>query len=771
MIFKDLEGLKDYLIEDQKKATISPVRFINVETMAMWVEAKKIVLSLCDRGLFLSDFCESDDTTPNIKRIMSKLKSFDKTTLVVPLSEYLRIKPELALSTILKLLSTEYKNNDNGFMRIYFLMYRMKDILRTVPNDDPRRQNAISYLVTSEESDYSLTIIQDDLDVSIAGNEIYGFKNYLEYWEQNPDKPLILHTKNAIYFEDNNFFDNVQVISNSYDLLRLRYNLPSCFKSALGDIAFWNALAKVITEQGDFESACKYVFNTNRFTVDIFEFWNRYTDFEQLLLLMWMKTQNSRSYIISCAAKASNVEEFIELIFIAIIDHLYEPSYPDIYFERKKILKLMRIVGIPKVFWERLKGLNLLDCLKCLTDITDIEKKAIFKILQEVENYNESFAYISVLKMVYSDLANYLSTEDSCISRINSELGEYFSEYKWLKVVNKLTYSFNEKVKAYARTKGELVYQLKTRREVINELYDNDTAILFVDGMGVEYIDYLSYLFSDLPEKDYSVTYNLGYCHLPTITEINKDFLSDRNILGSNYALDELKHSTFLYPLNITKEFDEIKKLKDSVLNAFNGKIKKIIIASDHGTSRLAVLVRETPYDNKIKKDGLTLFRYGRYCKGVEFEQELDTTIAYDGHLIFADYSRFEQKGSPSDEIHGGASMEEWIIPVVCIEKLGVKKKQEKVIINLLTPIVTPEIGTGKVTVNISIKGRGCCNLHMMVNGQPISYINNNGVYSFEYTPLKNETEFKVKIIDDMMLGEVVVQVKQKIAKNKNFDI
>lgn len=56
-------------------------------------------------------------------------------------------------------------------------MYRMKDILRNVPSDDPRRQNTILYLNTSEESDYSLTIIQDDIKVSIHGNEIYGFKN------------------------------------------------------------------------------------------------------------------------------------------------------------------------------------------------------------------------------------------------------------------------------------------------------------------------------------------------------------------------------------------------------------------------------------------------------------------------------------------------------------------------------------------------------------------------------------------------------------------
>lgn len=512
MVFKDLESLKEYLIEDQKKATINPVRFINVETMEMWVEAKKIVLSLCDRSLFLSDFCESDDTTPNIRRITSKLKSFDKTTLVAPLSEYLRIKPEVAQSTILKLLSTEYSNNDNGKTRIYFLMYRMKDILRTIPNDDPRRNDAISYLITSEESDYSLTIIQDDLDVSLAGNEIYGFKSYLEYWEQNPDKPLILHTKNAIYFEDNNFFDNVKVISNSYDLLRLRYNIPSSFSVKLGNNSLWNDLAKVVTEQGDFESACKHVFNSNRYTIDIFEFWNRYSDFQRWLLLLWMKIQTSKSYIISCANKAKNVDEFIELVFVEIFDYLSTSAYSEVYSERKQLLKKMNISSIPKLFWDRINALSLMDALKCLTDLTDVEKKTVFTILQRVENYDLSREYINVLETVYPDLAEYLGA-DSLFANINGEISQYFSEYKWLKIINKLTESFNEKVKSYARTKGELVYQLQTRREIINNLYDDETAILFVDGLGAEYIDYIAYLFSDLSENDYAISYNAGYCH------------------------------------------------------------------------------------------------------------------------------------------------------------------------------------------------------------------------------------------------------------------
>ena len=83
MTFTSIEKLKEYLIEDQNRATISPIRFINVETMVVWSEVKKVVLSLCDKSLFLSDFCEGEDTTPNIRRALSRLKTYDKTVCVV----------------------------------------------------------------------------------------------------------------------------------------------------------------------------------------------------------------------------------------------------------------------------------------------------------------------------------------------------------------------------------------------------------------------------------------------------------------------------------------------------------------------------------------------------------------------------------------------------------------------------------------------------------------------------------------------------------------
>lgn len=772
MTFTTIEELKEYLVLDQIKATISPIRFINVETMEVWSKVKKVVLSLCDKSILLSDLCADEDTTPNIRRMLSRLKMCDKTVCVVPLSEYLRIKPEMALSTINRVFSTEYVNNEDGKLKIYFLMYRMKDILRNIPNDDPRRQNTIMYLNTSEESDYSLTIIQDDIKVSLHGNEIYGFKKYLQYWEQNPDKPLILHTQNAIYFEENNFFDNVMVIANAFALLKYRYSLSNKFEYEMGTKENWNFLAKAITREGDFESACKAVFHTNKYDIDLFGQWNTFDEHKKWLFWLWAKTQNPVWYISICANNAKTFAQFQNELFDYIMRCLSNPAYVKLYTERRNVLRLMQISALPTNFLSNISQLSETDALKCLTDLTYVEKKAIFDLVKAI-GYKRREECYEILKQVYPDLYYYfVGNITNNPANMPDRHNDYFEKYKWQKVTNTLSEDFNSLVKQYADEKGESVYALKPRSYLVSECYDDETAVLFVDGMGAEYIDYLSNLFAELNEPEYTVDYRVGYCHLPTITEVNKDFLTGKKTLEPIYSLDELKHSTCSYPLSIIKEFEELKKVKDVVVNSFSETTKRIIIASDHGTSRLAVLVRETQFDNKIKTEGQTIHRYGRYCDGTDLELTLPTAINYDGKLIFADYTRFEQKGAPSDEIHGGASIEEWLVPIICIEKHFIKGKQvRKCEVTTTTPMVQPEIGTGQVTIAFVVSEKQVGKVYAIVKGIRYSCIEKNGEYCFDYIPVKNEAEINVSVFCDGTLGNFIVKIKQKISANKKFDI
>ena len=58
--------------------------------------------------------------------------------------------------------------------------------------------------------------------------------------------------------------------------------------------------------------------------------------------------------------------------------------------------------------------------------------------------------------------------------------------------------------------------------------------------------------------------------------------------------LDELKHANNAHPESLIKQFHILDGLKNRVLGLLVGNTHRIIIAADHGTSRMAVKVRNT---------------------------------------------------------------------------------------------------------------------------------------------------------------------------------
>ena len=769
--FKDLESLKHYLKQDSERVSLNPVRFINVDSMAMWVEVKKYLLSLADETMPLSKFCEGRDTTPNINRVGAALKKVQKSQFITPLSEYLRIIPEQAEPVIQKIIKADYQNNDNGRLRFYFLMYRMKSLLRTMPTDDPRAKDCVILFETDEESDYKLTIIQKELDVTLSGNEIDGFKSYLEYWEANPDKPLILHTGNAIHFEKNHFFDDVHVIVTSYDLIKYQYGLPASVFEELGSVDDWNNLVKIIIKEGSFSDACCSVLSINKYTTRLFESWNRYTPFQKWLLWLWARLQSGKGYEIDTAKTCRTADDYVDALYCHIIDYLHDDKYDQFYTERKRILFSMQSVPTEK-FWSKINLLNRIDALSCLTCLTDIEQKSIFDIISEF-GYQRRGVILPALKTVYPQLFYYLQNDEQPNKAgLSDEHLEYFNEYKWLKATDTLTEEFVSKVKRIALEKGSSVFGMHSRNHYVTKYYDDQTAILFVDGMGIEYVDSLAHLFSDLDEHQYSVSFNAGFCTLPSVTEINKDFMIGRNTIEPPVReLDDLKHANNVHPESLIKQFHILDSIKNRVLGLLVGNTHRIIIAADHGTSRMAVLVRNTEYDNAIPKPkDKNIYKYGRFCEGTEDEPNYPTAIVYNDRLIFADYSRFVQSGAPIDEIHGGASLEEWIVPIIVVERYS-GSKLEKVTISPVKTKIKPQLGTKQVAVKFTMSGKQRENVSARVKGNTYKCECNDGVYSFTFLPSKSDSKLVIKIVDDGIVGQFEIEIEQGIKKNTNFDI
>ena len=244
---KTFDALKDFLLRDKITPTIYPVRLINVDTISLWIEVKNF-LATQSTNIFLSDFCEEDDTMPNLRRLYSRLKKESQSVYIVPLSEFLRLQPEIATYELNKILDINSQGTKN--FRLYFLMYRFRSVIQSLNIFDSRKKDNVILLETEQADEYSLTIIQKSMNLKLAGDRAEGFQKYLQYWEGTPDAPLNLYTDNAIYLQDENFLDDVKVIANAFDLLRHHYNLPVDLKRNFGDNAQWEQLALSCNREG-----------------------------------------------------------------------------------------------------------------------------------------------------------------------------------------------------------------------------------------------------------------------------------------------------------------------------------------------------------------------------------------------------------------------------------------------------------------------------------------------------------------------------------------
>ena len=274
---------------------------------------------------------------------------------------------------------------------------------------------------------------------------------------------------------------------------------------------------------------------------------------------------------------------------------------------------------------------------------------------------------IHVLQNSFPALAAYLADAPTCAQAFTPEQANYFRQYRWLKVTNHLCAEFNQLVADIAKRKGKDFYEMASRNQIVNSEYSGNATIFFVDALGAEYLNLLANILAS-STKNFSVTYQLGRCNLPSVTELNKDFLTGKNIAGDIIDLDAMKHENLTYPENIMSEllfFDKIKEKLSRMLDRY----EKIIICSDHGTSRLASLVRQTEFDTAFPTNGRNAYNNGRFADLLDGDnKKFPTAIEFDDKIIFADYSRFSRQGAPGNEIHGGASWEEVLVPIITIE-------------------------------------------------------------------------------------------------------
>lgn len=119
-------------------------------------------------------------------------------------------------------------------------------------------------------------------------------------------------------------------------------------------------------------------------------------------------------------------------------------------------------------------------------------------------------------------------------------------------------------------------------------------------------------------------------------------------------------------PVHLFRELEiidvELKRIQSKLKqNSF----EKAVIVSDHGASRLAVIFEQ-------ETDLLQLDEKGQHsgrCCPVDADPNIPYASYWDGYSVLANYERFKSERKANVEVHGGASLEEMVVPYYYIDQ------------------------------------------------------------------------------------------------------
>lgn len=582
----------------------------------------------------VSDYCIGEDKEPDTDKLQNDVETKDGNYLLIGLGDYLASKDDLDARRILSPYK-ELELQPNCHIAI-LLSVHMHSLVSEFAKDVRVRGRVV--------------LPVNSFAISAADNSafVYGIKAYLQSCEKGESIGSVKTARKifgATVINPKSAFDELKhIYPNEFDRLA----------QFTGSDDNWSKLLENLNKTK--KNVLQYLYEQNFASPEyIFLKFAKKSDYKSWLYFLYLKLQTtSNSYLGFAVARADNLGDLFESARSSILEiDVADSKFNSFYEQRKTLLNGCNDADmadfIPKTYT---RGA---DRIAYLTDNTKVEKQAIIVSMCEG-------AKTDYLPINYPDLYSYL--QDYQFD--NKKFTDYFAAYKRCKVTNKIDDSFAAIVKDCASSRP--FNSLSPRSSVFSKMNKEGTALIWLDAMGVEFLGYIKNICAEL--KLHFVP-KIARANLPTITICNREFYDewqgDRETPIKD--IDNLKHhpergydyNNSPYPIHLSEELEVVRTaLERAKTKLATGSYRKVVIASDHGASRLAVISS----DVRIKNNGCESKSSGRYCQGQNLPIA-DNIVPENDYAIVADYSHFEGSRVASVEVHGGATLEEVIVPIV----------------------------------------------------------------------------------------------------------
>ena len=491
-------------------------------------------------------------------------------------------------------------------------------------------------------------------------------------------------------------------------------------------------------------------------------------------LLLKVQGASEDAYLSYALGKSRHWQDLWEHIFLSLSSLSFQMREFEKYCEgRKRLLRLLEGQTIPATWvseYQDAIAQKGRDAIWYLFAGTAWEEKMLFQCLADYDYTKEEV--MGMLKTHFPDLFSYMKSFTFTMHQKVPEhlvplLTKYFDDYKWQKLMNHLTPDFKAQVNTLAEHR---VYnQFPIRSLALSQMKKENTMMYFVDALGVEYLSYISEKC-----KTYGLLLSIQVVHgeLPSITSQNTEFMNPGVINIKD--LDEKKHESQTYnyekqkiPLHLVAELKAIDGVLQTIRDGLLTKeMKSAIIISDHGATRLAVL-NDEEYGAEFIVGESKGQHSGRCCQ-VEEDPGIPFAAYENGYAVLANYMRFKGSRKADVEVHGGATLEETLVPLL---QISLKPKDPMVEFQpALVQLRKKEVGELLLVTNFDM-----ADPYIIVNGKIYrGKLDTHRRRAIIPLPdMKRTHDYMADIYDgDTLLKEqVAFHVKKEVAKDNLGDI
>jgi len=575
-------------------------------------------------------------------------------------------------------------------------------ILTRIAQKYPKSERWI-ITVPSEARILPTVLLYHDTSLCAEKNPIKGMKALLRELEDLKEVRTIPFVSDCkLQLIANSMFP-VSYSAGPYQILCKRdSNLAAFTRETDGTDEQWRRLAKELSGKDSFSALCGERLG------DIQQLPAEFSDFldgspeDRFLCYLALKVFHSsgNGYLNECIRLCSGPDEILPRIYDTILTlKANDPRFHRWMKERRRMLQSFEENhALFRDYCER-AAIHGKGILAYLGDGTEEERAALIHALccydYTIEELND------VLPDVSPELNTYLApfVFDAfntkvleCDEPVREFFTDYFQRYKMQKIMNRRDADFIKIVEEEAVRRD--FTKLPARSSIVKRMDKAGVQPYFFDALGVEFLSYI-----EAKCRDYDMDFDcqIAHCNLPSITSKNKEFYDvfPADAVLKEEGIDKLKHQGTKYDYRTTTEplhiFDELRildrNLKKISSQLATGKYKKAAIFSDHGASRLAVTYESENALLELEENG----KHSGRCCPVDADPEIPFATYEDGFAVLANYERFKGSRKADVEAHGGASLEETVIPVIT---LTAKPKQQRIFFVERIVTCSPKDGT-----------------------------------------------------------------------------